>query len=312
MSGSHHKRIFVVDDDMKILESIRKNLEKERYFVYSSDNGNKALDIIYNEPPDLIILDLIMPEISGEKLCNELKNDSLYGHLPIIMLIPKKEMQNNFDIKSLKIDDYIVKPFSPEELKARTSLCLARSNRELDANPLTRLPGNHSIIKETQYRLDNNQIFSFAYLDIDNFKSFNDKYGFSRGDEVLRMTARLLTSIIRSYNSPECYVGHIGGDDFVFIVPPQFIDEACTQMIKNFELIIPTFYDEEDRIRGQIKSTDRQGKIQYFPIMTFSIAVVSNEKKKIKHAGEISDIASKLKKHAKTLEGSNYVTDRRK
>ena len=149
-------------------------------------------------------------------------------------------------------------------------------------------------------------------VDIDNFKPFNDKYGFSRGDEVLRMSARLITSTIRNLNSPECYVGHIGGDDFVFIIPPHFTDQICQEIIKNFDLIIPTFYDEEDRIRGFIQSVDRQGKKQSFPLMTFSIAVVTNEKRKIKHYGEVSDIASKLKKHAKGMEGSNYVVDKRK
>ena len=306
------KRILIVEDDLKTADMIKKIMEQKGYFAYVSDNGKEALDSVYNEPPDLIILDMIMAGIRGDELCRELKNDNLYGHLPIIMLIPKEELHKKNDIEGLTMDDYIVKPFTTEELLLRTSLSFSRSNRELDANPLTRLPGNVSILKEIQKRLDNNSSFSLAYVDIDLFKSYNDKYGFSRGDEILRMVARLLTNIIRGYNSPECFVGHIGGDDFVFIVPPHLADDTCKQIIKNFELIIPTFYDEEDRIRGYIDSIDRQKNRLRFPIMTISIAVVSNEKKKIKHYGEISEIASRLKKHAKSLKGSNYVKDRRK
>ena len=312
MLESKTKRILIVDNDISSAGEIKKTMEEQGYFAYISDKGTKAIDSIYNEPPDLIILELVMPDMGGDKVCKELKNDNFYGHLPIIMLIPKEKLNNKIKLEELMIDDYIVKPFTPQELILRTSLSFGRANRELDANPLTRLPGNHSILKEIQKRIDCDTKFSLAILDIDNFKSFNDKCGFSRGDEVLRMTARLLTNIIRGFNSSECYVGHVGGDDFVFIVPPSLADETCKQIIKNFDLIIPTFYDEEDRIRGYIDSVDRTGEKNKFPIMTISIAVASNDKKKIRHCGEASEITSRLKKLAKSIEGSNYVKDRRR
>ena len=131
-----------------------------------------------------------------------------------------------------------------------------------------------------------------GYVDLDYFKSFNDKYGFLRGDEIIKMTARLLTNSLRSLKSSEVFVGHIGGDDFVFIVPPERLDIVCKEIIKNFDLIVGNFYDEEDRIRGYIESKNRKGHPEKFPVVSVSIAVVSNEYRPVRHIGQVSTIAA--------------------
>jgi diguanylate cyclase (GGDEF)-like protein len=150
-----------------------------------------------------------------------------------------------------------------------------------------------------------------AYADLDYFKAFNDKYGFSRGDEVIRMTARVITNGVREEISEGSFVGHVGGDDFLFLVPPDRVDRICEEILKNFDLIVTTFYDEEDRMKRRIETVDRQGNPATFPIMSLSIAVVTNERRTFTHFGEISAVAAEVKKYVKGKKGSNYFKDRR-
>jgi diguanylate cyclase (GGDEF)-like protein len=154
-------------------------------------------------------------------------------------------------------------------------------------------------------------LFTIGYVDLDNFKSYNDRYGFLRGDEVIKMTARLVTNSVRKLHTADAFVGHIGGDDFVFIVPPDRSDDVCQEVITNFDLIVGDFYDEGDRVRGYIDSVNRKGKKEQFPIVPISIAVVTNEYRPIKHIGEVSSIAAEIKNRVKSMQGSNYVKDLR-
>lgn len=229
-----------------------------------------------------------------------------------MLLVSPEWEKEGIDWDEYAVEDYLTTSFRNEELANRISLCVNRFFRALDPNPLTRLPGNTSILREIQAGLDLGKDVAISYLDIDNFKAFNDRYGFARGDEALRMTARILSNVVKDYKSEDAFVGHVGGDDFVFIVPSASIDEACKRVIASFDSIIPSLYEEDDRKKRCINSKDRAGKKQTFPLMSASIAVVTNEEKKLSHYGEVSEIASQLKKQAKKNPGSNYVLDRRK
>jgi len=211
----------------------------------------------------------------------------------------------------LRVDEFLVAPYSDEELLARVQICLARAQRDLNANPLTGLPGNIAIIREAEARLKRNAPFAVAYLDLDHFKPFNDKYGFLRGDEVLRMTARVVVNAARAIKSDHSFVGHVGGDDFVFMAPSDLIGRACDEITRNFDLLIPNFYDEEDRIRGAIHSIDRQGNTSTFSLMTCSIAVIDAAGHAVKHVADISARAAQVKKYAKSIQGSSTCYDRR-
>ena len=159
-------------------------------------------------------------------------------------------METPWNWNKVEVDDFLVRPFNPSEVRDRINLTLCRAMRALDANPLSKLPGNTSIIQRIQQLIDNREDFALAYCDLDYFKSYNDKYGFSRGDEILMMTARLIVNTIRSYQGVMSFVGHVGGDDFVFILPPDKVEEACKRIIKAFDDIVPHFYDPDDRKRG--------------------------------------------------------------
>jgi diguanylate cyclase (GGDEF)-like protein len=307
------KRVLIIGGDSPDADEIKRLLEEDQkhFIVYTAESSLRALDTIYSEPPDLIIIHQSLETGDWKDLCCRIKADTVFSHLPIVLVLQPIGHDFEIDWDSIPVDDYIEQPLNPKEIRSRLSLTFARAVRVGDANPLSRLPGNYSIMKEIQARIDDERFFAVGYVDLDYFKSYNDKYGFLRGDEILKMTARLLTNAIRNLNSPEAFVGHVGGDDFVFIIPPDNVDSVCNEVIKNFDLIVGNFYDEDDRIRGYIDSTNRKGGKERFPIMTISIAVVTTEYRPVKHIGQIGAIAAEMKKRVKAMDGSCYLKDLR-
>lgn len=274
--------------------------------------GRRAIETLFNEPPDLLIVDDRLSDMPGLDVVALVKSENVYRQLPVIYVIGHEALASGRDWLAAEIDDFLARPASPDEVRGRVLLTLARASRSFDANPLTRLPGNTSIINRIQELIDRREEFALAYADLDYFKSFNDKYGFSRGDEVLMMTARVIVNTIRGFPGIRSFVGHVGGDDFVFIVPPQVVEDACKRLVATFDGIVPSFYDPEDREQGFIRSTDREGRLRTFPLMAISIAVVFNREGRLKHYGEASQIAMALKKKAKENPKSCYVMDKRR
>jgi diguanylate cyclase (GGDEF)-like protein len=250
-------------------------------------------------------------EMNSVQMVNLIKSENIYSQIPVLMCLTQHEAENIFHPGQSMVDDYFVLPGSDPDFKKRIELTIWRSRRNLDSNPLTRLPGNTSIINYLQGCIGREENFSMGYCDLDFFKSFNDKYGFTRGDEILMMTARILVNTVRLISPDNYFVGHIGGDDFIFALPTPLIEEACQKIIASFDSIVPQFYDTEDRQKGGIISNDRQGVLRSFPLMALSIAVVSNHNHKLTHVGEASQIAMSLKKRAKEDPKSSYVLDLR-
>jgi len=305
-------KILVADDDPDIRDVLRLSLEEENYEVIEAKDGEEALKIITTRPLDLVLLDYKMPKLDGREVCAKVKSDLLLRHLPIIMVTAKGDINDKVGGIEAGVDDYIVKPFEPKELLARIRMILRRTERDLEANPLTRLPGNVSILNELNRRLEANALFSVCYIDLDKFKAYNDKYGFEHGDEVIRETARILIRAVQEGGNPDDFIGHIGGDDFVIVTKPQNVDKLCQKIIHDFEKTVPEFYNEADRKNGYIITYDRRGKEQKIPLLSISIGVVSNEFRKIQHVAQIGEIGAELKAQAKKLERSNYVKDKRR
>jgi GGDEF domain-containing protein/CHASE3 domain sensor protein len=182
----------------------------------------------------------------------------------------------------------------------------------LDASPLTHLPGGIAVENITKKRLADGAPFAFCLLDLANFKSFNDRYGYARGNEVIMATARIITAVIAKHGIQQDFIGHIGGDDFVIITLPEAYEKICTAIISAFDKMILDFYDPEDRERGYILGETRQGEKISFPIMTVSIAVVTNQQRKLKSHIQVGEIAAELKTYAKSFSRSTYVVDRRR
>ncbi len=274
--------------------------------------GRDAAGTLLTSPPDLLVCCATLPDMSGLEVARLLKGENVYSQVPVILCFTEEEAAKDHNWADMEADDFFVVPCPLDLLRARLDMARNRAARTLDANPLTRLPGNTSIIRHTQGLIDQCRDFALAYCDLDFFKPFNDKYGFSRGDEVLMMASRIVLNTVHSLNLPFSFVGHVGGDDFVFIVPVEAAEGACKKVIAAFDGIVPNFYDEEDRQRGGIVSTDRQGVLRAFPLMAISIAVVFNREGSISHYGEASHLAMSLKKVAKENPLSSYVLDRRR
>jgi diguanylate cyclase (GGDEF)-like protein len=304
------EKILTVDDDPDILDVLELTLS-EQYDVFQAKNGEEGLQLVHQRIPDLIICDYMMPVMNGREFCKALKKDILLRHIPVIMLTGKGEVQDRIGGIESGVDDYIVKPFAPDELLARIKMILTRTSRSLDASPLTHLPGNTSIMEEIQVHIDSGKPFAVGYADLDKFKIYNDVYGFEKGDEVIRDLARTLIKHARKIGGSNAFVGHIGGDDFVFISEDVMIDKICKKVIEEFDKKVPSFYNEKDRKAGFIMGRDRQGHEQKFGLLAVSIGIVSNTTQPITHVAQISEIGAELKKFAKSFDDSKFVRDKR-
>jgi diguanylate cyclase (GGDEF)-like protein len=304
-------KILIADDDPDIRDVLKITLTEENYEVIEARNGQEALEIIRSKPLDLVLLDYKMPKMDGLQVCDLIKRDLLLAHLPIIMVTGKGEISDKIDGINSGADDYIVKPFEPKELLARIRMVLRRTQRDLEANPLTRLPGNIAILNELSNCIEKKIPYAVCYVDLDKFKAYNDKYGFEHGDDVIRETARILLGAVKEYGNPQDFVGHIGGDDFVVITTPDLTDRICEKIIHDFDKISPSFYNQEDRENGFIVGYDRQNQIHKIRLLSVSIGVVTNETRDITHVAQVGEIGAELKKLAKNEEKSNYVKDKR-
>ncbi len=307
-----NKKILVVDDSESFQETIKDILGLADFDVVTALNGKQGLELVYEENPDLIILDCMMPEMDGYEVVNVMRSDPILFNKPVIMLTGKDSEYDEIKGLALGIDDYIVKPFNPTLLIARIKAILERKTQSINANPLTLLCGNIVIKSETEKRMNSGIPFAMVYLDITNFKSFNDCYGFKRGDDIIKNTANILIRSIKEFGKKGDFIGHIGGDDFIILTTPEHYKAVAESVIKQFDALVRSYYDQEDLDRGFIIAPDRNNNIQQFPIMTISIAVINTEHTKIVHYGQLSEIAAELKKLAKQQSVSAFVVDRRR
>jgi diguanylate cyclase (GGDEF)-like protein len=253
-----------------------------------------------------------MPEMDGYEVLKTMREDPLLFNMPVIMLTGNDTEYDEIKGLQFGIDDYIVKPFNPSVLIARVNAILQRKASSISANPLTFLSGNMIIKQEAEKRLADKTPFAMIYVDLNNFKSFNDKYGFQRGDEVIKNTASILIRAVKEHGLKGDFIGHIGGDDFIVLTTPENYEKIAENIIALFDSSITNFYDPADLQQGFIISLDRNNNVQKFPIMTISLAVISTRQTNIGHYGQLSQIAAELKKLAKKSNKSTYVVDRRK
>lgn len=305
-------KILIVDDNEDIRDVLKLTLLEEAYEVSEAVDGEEALHMINSKNFDLILLDYKIPKIDGREVCRRVKNDILLQHLPIIMVTGKGDTEDKVGGLDAGADDYVVKPFEPKELLARIRMVLRRTQRDLEANPLTRLPGNVSIINELTKRIEKKASFASCYIDLDKFKAYNDTYGFEHGDEVIRETARILIRNVQQQGKSDDFIGHIGGDDFIVVTTPELCENLCQKIIDEFDQKSPFFYNETDRKQGYILGHDRQGNAQKISLLTISIGIVTNETRTIDHVAQVGEIGAELKSYAKQVQKSNYVKDKRK
>lgn len=244
-------------------------------------------------------------------LTKKIKKHSILSLVPLVLYHPAPDRKTTMASLSAGADEFLLGRWDRQIVSARLKMILKRSYRDLGMNPTTRLPGMALIQSELEKRMRKGERFAICHADLDDFKAYNDYYGYFYGDKLICLTSEIVRDIVYS-STRNGFVGHIGGDDFVFLIPSNQVDQICRSIITAFDKIIKTRYKDEDLKKGFIETRNRRGKMERFAIMTLSISVIINKEKMFSHVGELSHMLVDLKKYTKSLPGSNYVVERRK
>ena len=262
--------------------------------------------------PRAIILDARGPEVWQTAVlmtCRRLKRDSYTAIVPVVMLVPLDRFAEGFEAGA---DEVLRSDVDGSEALARLASLIRRSDRDTDVHPSTRLPGTREIEAELARRVASGEPFAACYADLDYFKEFNDRYGYHNGDQVIRLLARILHDVVKGLCQESGFVGHIGGDDFLCTIPLAAMSRVCDEVIRVFDELIPLQYSEQDRSVGYFFGKDRRGQLHRVPLMTLSVGVVTNQRRRFTRAVEVSELATEMKSYAKTLPGSVWAVDRRR
>ena len=307
-------RVLVADDDPDIRVFVSTTLRMEGFEVLEAADGSEAIEQALHGRPDIVVLDVMMPRLDGIEALQQLRSDGRISHLPVILVTSRAQPEDLLDGFGAGADDYVTKPFQPAELVARIRATLRRMSEMRDLQPLTGLPGNAAIDREVARRVELGEPFALLVADLDNFKAYNDHYGFSRGDEVLVAFADLLTEAADDHGGVETFVGHVGGDDFVVLAGLRDWDAISEQVCERFDAVAPSLYDVADRRRGHIVVPDRRGVSRTFPLVTVSFGVTLFDPDEPRHPEALVSRAAEMKGFAKARSPSgrsNVALDRR-
>ncbi len=304
-------RVLVVEDEPTIRHVLKLQLESYGFEVETEENGVAGLARASTMMPDLILLDVMMPEMDGLEVCRAIRASQRTLHIPVIMLTAKTDSSDKVSGLEAGANDYLEKPFAVQELLARVRGVLAWSRAQRDASPLTGLPGNMSIEAVTTQRLTSGRPYAFMYLDIDQFKAYNDRYGYGRGDDAIRLLADLLVATTESVGTRQDFVGHIGGDDFVLVCDPEHCEAVSQELIRRFDAAVPALYSAEDRERGYVEYINRQGTQERARLMSVTVAMVTSDDGEFTHYAQLIDLVAQLKSYGKSRQGSVVVRERR-
>jgi diguanylate cyclase (GGDEF)-like protein len=308
-------RVLIADDDEDIRTYLEVTLALNGYDVIEAADGVEALERARRGEPDIVLLDVMMPKMDGLEVLRRLREDARTAHLPIVLLTARGQASDTVEGLDAGADGYLTKPFDAEVLLAHVRAALRRADQQSARNPLTGLPGNERILSELTERLDRGDDIALLYVDLDQFKPFNDHYGFLRGDEAIRATASLLQTVASENGDERTFIGHVGGDDFVVVVPVDLADDVALAICRRFDALAPTLYDPVDRTAGSIEVADRRGVPQRYPLLSLSIGAASTATRELAHPGEMVEVATEMKRYAKSRGGgarSTYAIDRRR
>lgn len=273
-------------------------------------SANGLMSIALRGRPRAVVFDARNEPTETWNGVQRLKADSYTGVVPAVVVVGPSadDFKRAFESGA----DEVVRPNDvPVEIATRLDAMLRRSDRDLTVHPSTRLPGAVEIDAEVQRRLNLEQLFAMCYADLDHFKEFNDRYSYNDGDRVIRILAKILHDVVKGVSGESGFVGHIGGDDFIYVIPAAHVTEVSGEIIEVFDTLIPFQYSEQDRRAGYFFGKDRRGQLHRVPLMTLSIGIVTNERRTFTHAAQVSELATEMKSYAKTLPGSVFSVDRR-
>ncbi len=291
-------------------ELVRAWLDAHKLPVVVTGSGDDLQAMALRGRPRVAIFDARTDSDVALRACRRLKSDSFTGVVPAAVLTANGEtlLENAF---AAGADEVLREQTLRGETLVRLDAMLRRADRDVHVHPSTRLPGAPEIELEIATRLARSEPFAVCYADLDHFKEYNDRYSYFEGDRVIRILAKMLHDVVRGMCPDEGFVGHIGGDDFIFIVPLPPVEEISREIISIFDALVPYQYSEQDRRLGYYYGKDRRGQLHRVPLMTVSIGIVTNERRHFTHPAQVSELATEMKSYAKTLLGSVFVLDRR-
>jgi len=302
--------ILVVEDDAGVARMLSATLEMEGYHPLVACTGEEGVMLALREDPQLILLDLMLPGMDGFEVVQNLRGNARTAHIPVMVVSARHDAADKVRAFESHVDDYLTKPFNGDELLARIRTQL-RHVQNLQLSPLTGLPSGRRIEQAIEDRLAQPGQWSILYLDLDNFKAYNDVYGFVRGNDLIRLIAQIIKESMRERGAPNDFLGHVGGDDFILVTTPPYVEAICRRVIERWDAESQALYSPEDLERGTLIAVDRRGQRQTYPLVALSIGVVTNERRPITSLAEVSRVAAEVKRAAKSLHGSCWYIDRR-
>lgn len=307
---SQNAALIFAPDGRQLPDAVRRWLESRRVPTRSVGEPDEVLSVALRSRPRLVLVDARQHPVAALKTCRRLKLDSYTGVVPVVLATRDDEdsFAAAFDAGA---DEVLRESTTVHETALRLDAMLRRSDRDTYVHPSTRLPGTIEIELEMTRRIEAGQAFAVCYADLDHFKEYNDRYSYYDGDRVIRILSRILHDVVKGICGEGGFVGHIGGDDFIYIIPVGDVPATCGTVVEVFDTLIPFQYSEQDRRAGYYFGKDRRGQLHKVPLMTLSIGVVTNERRVFTHAGQVSELATEMKSYAKTLHGSVYSVDRR-
>ena len=304
------QEIYIIDDDDSSILVFQELFKEDKEYKFISVKSD-MIDVALKNIPSMIIINEDAIEVDVIDLCKKIRKDDDNSITPVIVVSSNDNTEHRINILSESIEYYIKKPVNERYLyyTVKNVIRLLTINRRI--SPLTGLPGNVQIHAELKKRLSNKEPFSVLYLDLDNFKAYNDVYGFLKGDEIIRFTANIILNCVHEFIEEGSFVGHIGGDDFVAIVPTLTCDKLCKNIISHFDSKVHDFFTPEDNEKGYIEVANRRGIIEQFPLTAISIGVVVADVNRFYNMLEIGEVGAQVKHAAKSVIGSSYSIDKR-
>jgi diguanylate cyclase (GGDEF)-like protein len=309
--GTTPYSILVVEDDAQLARLLADALLADGFAAEVAFSGEAALEYALREVPHLVLLDLMLPGIDGFEVVRRLRANVKTAHIPVVILSARHDIGDKVRAFESRVDDYLTKPYDDSELLARIKAQLRRVQENM-LSPLTGLPGGAQVERAIAQKLREAAPWSILYLDLDHFKAYNDVYGFVLGNDLIRLLTTIAGEVARDYGNLTDFVGHIGGDDFVLITTPERAEVICQALIRRFDQESRQLYTAEDLQRGMLNALDRQGNNHTWPLVSLSIAVVTNQLRPVTSIEQVSRTAAELKRKAKATPGSSYVIDRRR
>ena len=303
--------LYYSPDARPVPPLVRQWADAKAFPLMLLDRADEVESIVLRGFPCILFVDANKVAGDGVDLVARLKRDAFTAIVPVAMLAEAHDPERVQAWFNAGTDEVITGLFSQAEQRARLEAMLVRTQRDVSVHPSTRLPGTTEIEREIRRQLESGNEFAVCYADLDHFKEFNDRYSYYDGDRVIYLVSRLLHDVVKGMSGPRGFVGHIGGDDFIFIIPSGDISVVCTEILSVFDTLMPLQYNDQDRRAGYFFGKDRRGQLHRVPLMTLSIGIVTNRNRKFAHPAQVSELATEMKSYAKTLPGSVFVVDRR-